>query len=131
MDEDQKPQRVHRNRRPLEEIQNVQNERRVSDHVNRTLIQPDGNVVSIDQGCRTGPLQNPVNPGHPPTPFETEASFSEANRRVISGNDPVRPADGQSVRSVSTFAILLFMNVNPFTVTLDPRRYTKLSAWWW
>lgn len=103
MSEDQDPQKVHRNRRPLEEIQNVPDGRRVIEHANRTVIQPDGSILDSDSGCRTVPLQHPVNPGIRPAPFETEKSFSEANRRVISGNEPVRPADGQDVRSVSVF----------------------------
>ena len=103
MSEDRKPQKVHRNRRPLEEIQNVPENRRVIEHANRTVIQPDGNVHASDHGCRTVPLQHPVNPGIHPTPFEDEKSLSAANQRVISGNDPIRPSDGQNVRSVRTF----------------------------
>ena len=106
MNEDRDPQKVHRNRRPLEEIQNVSEGRRVTEHAHRNVIQPDGSVLASDHGCRTVPLQHPVNPGIHPTPFEDEKSLSAANRRVISGNDPVRPTDGQNVRSVCIFFIL-------------------------
>ena len=103
MSEDRDPQKIHRNRRPLEEIQNVPGApdvRRVVSHATRTLIQPDGSVLSDNQGCRTVPLQDPVNPGIPPTPFANAAASSEANMRVISGNDPMRPSDGQGIRQV-------------------------------